>query len=219
MTVYVRWYDNVVHGELLDGECMGMKQVRIPLDGHHPIALFTKGNVYISPEQVTEKSSLNPRKFVEIAEKVPIIEKNGPIVSPKPEMFSPKDVLTADDREMIEAFKRDNWDHERNHLRIDKLDEFYKLWRIAMTPPGFVEAEAPVTLPSHKEEPVSAEAPKRIVSDERMEELKQQLKEKLDKLPEPHPAPKSAIKKPSKKMLRSTGQQQFNDGTQLSLFD
>ena len=187
--VYVRWYGNVVQGELLDGECMGMKQVRIPLDGHNPVALFTPGHVYDSPEQIAEKSSINPQKSAEI--------------SPKPVMFSPKDVLPADDRETIEAFKRDNWDHEHNHLRIDKLDEFYKLWRMTMTPFGFVEAEAP----------------KRIVSDEKMEELKQQLKEKLDKLPEPHSASKPASHKPSKKMLRSTGIQQFNDSTQLALFD
>ena len=210
--VYVRWYDNVVQGELLEGESMGMKQVRIPLDGHHPVALFTSGHVYDSPEQIAEKSSINPRKSAGISPKAPFIAKEEP-------KNSPKDVLSADDRETIEAFKRDNWDHEHNHLRIDKLDEFYKLWREAMTPFGFVEAEASVTLPSHKEEPVSAEAPKRIVSDERMEELKQQLKEKLDKLPEPHPAPKPVSKKPSKKMLRSTGKQQFNDSTQLSLFD
>ena len=194
--VYVKWYGNVVQGELLDGEYLGMKQVRIPLDGHHPIALFTPGHVYDSPEQVAENSSINFQKSAEISEKAPKI-------SPKPVIVSPKDVLTADDRETIEAFKRDNWDYERGHLRIDKLDEFYKIWRMAMTPFGFVEAEAP----------------KRIVSDERMEELKQQLKEKLDKLPEPQPAPKPASKKPSKKMLRSTGQQQFNDSTQLSLFD
>jgi hypothetical protein len=196
MTVYVRWYGNVVQGELLDGECLGMKQVRIPLDGHHPVALFTPGHIYDSPEQVAEKSSINPQKSAEISEKAPIIAKEEPKISPK-------DVLPADDRETVEAFKRDNWDHEHNHLRIDKLDEFYKLWRIAMTPFDFVEAEAP----------------KRIVSDEKMEELKQQLKEKLDKLPEPHQAPKSVSPKPSKKMIRSTGQQQFKDSTQLALFD
>ena len=194
--VYVRWYGNVVQGELLDGEYLGMKQVRIPLDGHHPVALFTPGHVYDSPEQITEESSINFQKSAEISKKAPNTAKEEPKISPK-------DVLLADDRETIEAFKRDNWDHEHNHLRIDKLDEFYKLWRIAMTPSGFVEAEAP----------------KRIVSDEKMEELKQQLKEKLDKLPEPQPAPKPASPKPSKKMLRSTGIQQFNDGTQLALFD
>lgn len=201
--VYVRWYGNVVQGELLDGECLGMKQVRIPLDGHHPVALFTEGHVYDSPEQVAENSSINFQKSAEISENAPIIAKEEPKISPKPVIVSPKDVLPADDREMIEAFKRDNWDYEHNHLRIDKLDEFYWLWRMAMTPFGFVEAPAP----------------KRIVSDEKMEELKQQLKEKLDKLPEPQPAQKPVGQKSSKKMLRSTGIQQFNDGTQLALFD
>lgn len=190
MTVYVRWYGNVVQGELLDGEYLGMKQVRIPLDGHHPIALFTPGHVCESVE-----------KMQEVAKEV----YSYPKQFPKPEDIIRPDLPThpANDYLKLEIFKRDNWDHEHNHLRIDKLDEFYKLWRMAMTPFGFVEAEAP----------------KRIVSDEKMEELKQQLKEKLDKLPESHPAPKPASKKPSKKMLRSTGQQQFNDSTQLSLFD
>lgn len=191
MTVYVRWYGNVVQGELLEGESMGMKQVRIPLDGHHPVALFTPGHVYDTVEKMQEVAKevyLYPKQF----------PKPGDIIHPDLSMPYP-----SNDYLKLEIFKRDNWDHKRGHLRIDKLDEFYKLWRMAMTPFGFVEAEAP----------------KRIVSDDKMEELKQQFKEKLDKLPEPHPAPKPASKKPSKKMLRSTGQQQFNDSTQLSLFD
>lgn len=217
MTVYVRWYGNILQGELLDGECMGMKQVRIPLDGHHPIALFTPDHVYDSPEQVTEKSSINcqdptgiPTKsqiFVPIKPEITYIDKYIEIWKKESHrMILYNDISLDDNREMVEAFKRDNWDQEHNHLRIDKLDEFYQLWRMVMRPSGYVEAEAPITLPSHKEEPVIAEAPKRIVSDERMEELKQQLKTKLD--------PKS-----SKKMLRSTGQQQFNNATQLSLFE
>ena len=133
-TVYVRWYDNILQGELLDGEYLGMKQVRIPLDEHHPVALFTSDHVYESAEQ--------------IAENVPELTENVPNV-PKVEMvhlsevaYWGTDVLPADDREMIETFKCDNWDQEHNHLRIDKLDEFYQLWREAMTPFGFVEAEA-----------------------------------------------------------------------------
>lgn len=195
MTVYVRWYGNILQGELLDGECMGMKQVRIPLDGHHPIALFTPGHVYDTVE-----------KMQEAAKEVYSYQKNFP----KPEDIIHPDLhmpYPADDYIKLEQFKRDNWDHERNHLRIDKLDEFYKLWRLAIIPFGFVEAETA--------KPV--EAPKRIVSDERMEELKQQLIEKLDK--QPQPAHRLDSQKPSKKMLRSTGQQQFNDSTQLALFE
>ena len=196
MTVYVRWYGNVVQGELLDGECMGMKQVRIPLDGHKPIALFTPGHVYEAIEAVP---TCYPVKDPNIA--ISEMIKGHYEISQKESVA--EFIEHTIDMQRVENFKRDNWDQEHNHLRIDKLDEFYKLWRIAMTPSGFVEAEAP----------------KRIVSDEKMEELKQQLKEKLDKLPEPHPAPKPVRQKPSKKMLRSTGVQQFNDSTQLSLFE
>lgn len=133
--VYVRWYGNILQGELLDGEYLGMKQVRIPLDGHHPVALFMPWSVYESAELAANnspwKSPNIPRSFPELPEN---FQKSAEI--------SKLDPLVSDDRETIEAFKRDNWDHEHNHLRIDKLDEFYWLWREAMRPFGFVEAEA-----------------------------------------------------------------------------
>lgn len=195
MIVYVRWYGNVVQGELLDGECMGMKQVRIPLDGHHPVALFTPEHVYQTVGQIKENVS-------ELKENVPNYNEKESII---PE----NDIMPGYDRLGLEAFKEAYWDHESNHLRIDKLDEFYKLWRMATTPFGFVEAETAKPY----------EAPKRIVSDERMEELKQQLIEKLDKHQDPQPAPKPASPKPSKKMLRSAGKQVFQDSTQLALFE
>lgn len=134
--VYVRWYGNVVQGELLDGDYLGMKQVRIPLDGHHPVALFMPWSVYESAELAANnspgKSPNIPRSFPELPEN---FQKSAEI--------SKLDPLVSDDLETIETFKRDNWDQEHNHLRIDKLDEFYWLWREAMRPFGFVEAEAP----------------------------------------------------------------------------
>lgn len=125
--VYVRWYGKVMKGELLDGETMGMCQVRIPLDGHHPIALFTPGHVYQTADH-PDLREFDPRAVKKETFEVKI--------------STPSDIMPADDRQMIEAFKRENWDTERNHLRIDKLDEFYKLWRMVTTPFGFVEAEA-----------------------------------------------------------------------------
>ena len=190
-TVYVRWYGKVLEGELIDGEPMGMKQVRIPLDGHHPIALFTSGHVYQTEAEAFEghkefvPDEAKKKKF-EV--KVDQISGNSPIIS----LNDP-----------IKTFKHDNWDHERNHLRTDKLDEFYQLWRKVMVPHGYVVAEAP----------------KRIVSDEQMEDLKEKLKAALDKQPAPQPTQMPVSPKPSKKMLRSTGQQKFNDSIQLSIFD
>ena len=172
-TVYVRWYGNVVQGELLDGETMGMKHVRIPLDGHHPVALFTPQHIYDSPEQVTEKSSINVAKSVEISQ-------NPPKIATEQPKIAKNDILPADDRQMIEAFKQANWDHERNHLRIDKLDEFYQLWRMVMTPFGFFEHVPQSGTPQQKAMPtIPPEPPKRIVSDAKMAEIKQELKKSL----------------------------------------
>lgn len=201
MTVYVRWYGKVLEGELLDGEHLGMKQVRIPLDGHYPIALFSPGHVYNTIEETNANTypTKAPGDCV-----VDMINMHRELATKESIGELMQKTLNL---QKIENFKTENWDTERNHLRIDKLDEFYQLWRMVMKPDGFVEAET--AKPN--------EAPKRIVSDERMEELKQQLIEKLDK--QPQPAHRLDSQKPSKKMLRSTGQQQFNDSTQLALFE
>lgn len=199
-TVYVRWYGQVLHGEVVEnkeeGLLAGMVAVRIQIQGMHATALFMPDHVYDSPEQIAEKSSIKHINQPELCAKTQEIYAEQP-------KNTKSDVLPADDRSMIETFKRENWDHEHNHLRTDKLDEFYKLWRMVMVPPGYVEAEAP----------------KRIVSDEQMEELKEKLKEALDKQPAPQPTQKTVSQKPSPKMLRSTGQQKYNDSIQLSLFD
>lgn len=191
MSVYVRWYGRVLKGELQDGEYIGLKQVKIPLDGLNPIALFTSGHVYqteakaFAGHEEFDPAEAKNKKF-EV--KVVQISENSPIISPN---------------DPIKMFKLNNWDHERNHLRTDKLDEFYQLWRKVMVPSGYVEDEAP----------------KRIVSDGQMAELKEKLKAALDKQPAPQPTQKPVSPKPSPKMLRSTGQQKFNDSIQLSLFD
>ena len=173
-TVYVRWYGKVLEGELIDGEPMGMKQVRIPLDGHHPIALFTSGHVYESVEKMQEVAKEVYSYQKEFPKPEDIIHPNLPCSYP------------ADDYINLELFKRDNWDHEHNHLRTDKLDEFYQIWRTVMRPSSYVEAE---TVPQNRTPPVIQSQPKPISSP------------------------------PSKKVLRSTGKQPFNDSTQLSIFD
>ncbi len=253
MTVYVKWYGKVLEGELLDGEYLGMKQVRIPLDGHHPVALFMPWSVYDSPDKVAADSPLKspntPRSFPELPAKQQI-----PAMS---------DVMPVDDREMIEKFKRENWDAEHNHLRIDKLDEFYQLWRMVMRPFGFKEpifkplmierdidelaeefknydgvifnpdakiitilpAEAPVTLPSHNEESESADAVHETCTP--MQQPQSHKPDPITKgyseITSPYPAitqPYSGkSQEPTKKMLRSTGVQQFKDSTQLALFE
>ena len=212
MTVYVRWYGKILEGELIEGESMGMKQVRIPLDGHHPVALFTPDHVYDTPDHVAEKFSINCQKSVEISQKPTEISKNQPNIA----IINGKSVDLNDDA-LIGwiRFKYEHWDYEHNHLKTDALEEFYKVWRHQHS--GTI---VPYEHCMKYGYPVNeAEAPKRIVSDEQMEELKEKLKEALNKQPTSLPTQKPVSSKPSPKILRSTGQQKFNDSIQLSLFD
>ena len=120
------------------------------------------------------------------------------------------DVLPADDRQSIEAFKQANWDHERGHLRIDKLDEFYQLWRMYMVPFGYVEAEA-VHESCTPKEPAAITQPYQEITQGYSE-----ITSPYQKLTQPY---SQGPKQPSKQMLRSTGRQEFTDSTQLSIFD
>ena len=129
MKVYVRWYKNVVEGELLDGEWQGMKQVRIPLDGCHPVALFAPEHVYQTEDEardckyhknVEERSCGGPRKSTSITEP----HKPQPKSSTLPQVDLDNEALLVWVR-----YKHEHWDQEHNHLRTDCLDEFYRLWR------------------------------------------------------------------------------------------
>lgn len=109
--VYVRWYGNVLEGEVADGEgFMGMTPVRIPLDGHHPVALFFPQHVYDSPELLTGISEDQSK----VDESLTKVDNNrSKVVDP------------------VQQFKESHWDEAHNHLRVDSLDEFYRLWRAA----------------------------------------------------------------------------------------
>lgn len=187
MTVYVRWYGNVLEGELLEGESMGMKQVRIPLDGHHPVALFTPKHVYDSADKISEKPREISRSesFDYCQERI-----NQALLEADPLDFVAVEV--PDPVMNMLRFKEEHWDHERNHLRTDSLDQFYHLWREAMTPFGYVEQGGrkmdsdEITARPQRDygsQPMSRNAvkqsPQRIVSDERMAELRTQLKKSL----------------------------------------
>lgn len=106
--VYVRWYGNVLEGEVADSEgFMGMTPVRIPLDGHHPVALFFPQHVYDSPELLTGISIDQSKVAENLTE---ISDKQSKVADP------------------VQQFKESHWDEAHNHIRVDFLDEFYQLW-------------------------------------------------------------------------------------------
>lgn len=139
--VYVRWYGRTLEGEVAGSDgFMGMTPVRIPLDGHRPVALFMPQHVYDglcdSPEKLTEISVDRSKVAESLTE---IFEKQSKV-----------------DTDVLECFKESHWDEAHNHLRKDSLEEFYQLWRKThdRRQPN---AEAPVTCQSHTPNPVPAQ--------------------------------------------------------------
>jgi len=111
--------------------------------------------------------------------------------------------------ERLIRFKQEHWDAEHNHLQTEYLDEFCELWREVCTLRMGMKATKPVTNTVQMEYPTTpaeaATSPKRIVSDEKMEQLKGELKE--------------LFKEPTSKEKRSTGRIQYKDTIQTSIFD
>ncbi len=127
-TVYVLWYGKVLQGNVVrENDMMGMTAVRIPLQGQHPIALFTPGHVYDTADDAE-----NSKSVPKIAKSVPEIEESVPKVA---------------ETSQCEAFKKAHWDNVGNCLRTDSLEEFYSLWKMEHTPHGHIEAPAREPVP------------------------------------------------------------------------
>lgn len=127
--VYVSWYGRTLEGEVVDGDgFMGMTPVRIPLDGHHPVALFFPQHVYESEELAKMQSSPvnspnSPRSFPEIPGKT---EEEPREIS---RMTVGEYVAKVYVTDLVQRFKKSHWDEAHNHLRTEYLEEFYQLWR------------------------------------------------------------------------------------------
>ena len=134
-TVYVLWYGKVLQGNVVrENDMMGMTAVRIPLQGQHPIALFTPGHVYDTADDAE-----NSKSVPKIAKSVPEIEESVPKYA--------ESVSKVAETSQCEAFKKAHWDNVRNCLRTDSLDEFYSLWKMEHTPHGHIEAPAREPVP------------------------------------------------------------------------
>lgn len=151
--VYVRWYGNVLEGEVADGDgFMGMTPVRIPLDGHHPVALFFPQHVYESAELAKMQSSPvnspnTPRSFPEFPGNT---EEEPREISRMTVEEYVEEVYVTD---FVQRFKESHWDEAHNHLRTECLEEFYQLWRKTHDR-RHPNAEASVTCQSHTPKPV-----------------------------------------------------------------
>ena len=85
-----------------------------------------------SPKVDTEEREIS-RTDPEISKSEAIISRTDPEISKSEAIISDIEtndpgVASSDGWKILQQFKTEHWDHERNHLRIDALDEFYRLW-------------------------------------------------------------------------------------------
>ena len=243
--VFVRWYGKIVQGEVIDrkGHCDWPPfaewipiRMTIPnsegdpiVPGVRNICMYHMNHVYASAEEAQQAEADFQQKPVATvpaappSADVPTVSDHSrplPTVSDSSTKTNPSEAWQT-----IQKFKEEHWDQERNHLRIDALNDFYRLWRIAVAARyGVTIEEAPVTVvavdPGSPDGDKSAtiivdtetgeilpELPaevehRPIVSEERYQELKEKMKVKL-----------------TKKQKNSTGRIEYTDSIQTSFFD
>lgn len=208
--VYLSWYDfakgaeYVCKGEVVDNSLFDGTQwqgyVNVSFQPPHSAGPFchhfTEDKLSLTPDNVPHDDC-----YLACAKKSRTYEHDHSV---KPQASSPSEAW-----QQVQQFKQDHWDYQHGHLSVDALDDYYQMWRDAIavkrgmmvqkTELKKMEMEYPAT-------PEEAMMPlKRIVSDEKMEELKAKLKD--------------SFKKPTAKELRSTGRIQFKDSIQTSFFD
>lgn len=183
-TVFVRWYGKIVEGMIVENNevtpaLASMVVVRIPVQGVRASALFTPDHVYSSAELAGMK------------EHIKVVPTESPTFVPTAEA-TPNDVLSEAWRKLQE-FKLANWDTEHNHIRLSALNDYYDMWKEYVAEKcGYREYPMPPYVPEFNDWNNGIKQPsvvetisnaikeaKRIVSDEKMTELKSQIKKAL----------------------------------------
>jgi hypothetical protein len=183
-TVFVRWYGKILEGMIVENNevtpaLASMVVVRIPVQGVRASALFT-------PDHVSSSAEL-----AGIKEHIKVVPTELPTFVPTAEA-TPNDVLSEAWRKLQE-FKLANWDTERNHIKLSALNDYYDMWKEYVAEkcgyreypkhpyvPEFNGWNYGIKQPSVGETISNAiKEAKRIVSDEKMTELKSQIKKAL----------------------------------------
>lgn len=197
-TVFVWWYGKAVQGMVVENKevtpmLSSMMVVRIPIQGVHASALFMPKNVFATEELLLAKHKVftpaeAKNKQFEVKIEAPAAVEH-PDVGPSCSEFVSNTMLQQA-KTNLDVFKKSHWDHEHNHIRIDAINEFYNLWvdymcarTGAMKQPKETEynpeADAYDGGPKPDAYKQAAQPIKRVVSDKKMESLKQQLKTTL----------------------------------------
>lgn len=125
MSVYVRWYNKVVEGEIeKENDLFGMTAVKMPIQGVTVIALFHPKNIF---KTVQEACGEYPKKYV-IDTWAPDIPGKSLSESIGEAIENAKRATEDPDWLVLQKFLKDHWNHERNMLQLDYWQEYDRMF-------------------------------------------------------------------------------------------
>ena len=131
MSVFVRWYNNVVEGSIVnEHDLFGMVAVSIPVQGVQATALFTPQHVYKTLQDAcgeypkhfpTPKEIVHPEPHFSACETVSKAIEEVRVLSGLPADIFQQYIA-------LQQFKHDHWDNSRNMLQLAYWPEFDRLY-------------------------------------------------------------------------------------------
>ena len=129
MSVYVRWYNEVVEGEIeKENDLFGMTAVKMPIQGVMVIALFRPKNIFKTAQEACGEY---PKKFT-VDTWVPDIPDKSLSESISETIENVKRAEEDPDWLALQKFKEEHWNHERNMLQLDYWQEYDKMFHSYM---------------------------------------------------------------------------------------
>lgn len=130
--VYVRWYNKVVAGQIVNQQDMfGMVAVSIPIQGAKVTALFQPQHVYKTPLEANHDYPLtsysaqavqHPDVGPSVSETINTIIETQKTINEQIKNGPSEDWLA------IQKFKEAHWNHEKNMLDLEYWEEFDKMY-------------------------------------------------------------------------------------------
>ncbi|UKK52124.1 hypothetical protein L6472_05970 [Prevotella sp. E13-17] len=153
--VYVSWYNKVVAGEIINhNDMFGMTAVRIPIQGVQATVLYTPQHVY---KTVQEACGDYPKHFPTLGEfKHSEPPSNvGATIERAIQDAKLIQKVPSEAWVRLQEFKKNHWDTEHNHLCIDALEEFYRLWVEGVSARRTMMMTKPQQCMMHQEKPAT----------------------------------------------------------------
>ena len=131
MSVYVRWYKQVVEGTVVnENDLFGMVAVRIPIQGVQAVALYHPKNVFKTLQDACGKYPLHfptPEEMIHLEPQFSVSETVSKAIE-ESKFISSLPESVCQEYLALQQFKHDHWDNERNMLQLDYWPEYDRMY-------------------------------------------------------------------------------------------